>query len=373
MNSKKRVLTAFNHKETDRVPLNYLGTPEVNQALMGYFSIADELQPQVLMRRLLFDFVGVDSEGYDKLLDNLHVDIRTVKPDYSGPEGTRYEDQDMVEDIYGCIHKKVKYSTYISYELVSSPLAQVKSIREVNGYQWPRADWFDYSKIAGRCARKSDYALAAGKTDFMGVGAFLQGMEQFLVGLEMEEPVTLSILDHLTEFFLDFNRRVFESAKGQLDIAWYGDDYGTQNGLLISTRTWRKLIRPRLLKLIELAKSHGLKVMFHSCGSVRSLIPDFIDIGIDILDGVQPEAVGMEPGELKRLFGRRICFHGTISTGGVLACGSSEDVRKEVIGRIQMMAPGGGFCLAPAHTVMPGTPVQNVISMYDAAILGYPV
>src|SRR3990172_6433934 len=120
-------------------------------------------------------------------------------------------------------------------------------------------------------------------------------MENFLIGLATDDPVTMSILDHLTEFFLEFNRNVFESAEGQLDIAWYGDDYGTQNGLLISIPTWRRYIRPRIMKLIDLAKSYNLKVMLHSCGCIRELIPDLIDIGVDILDTLQPELAGMNP------------------------------------------------------------------------------
>jgi len=206
----------------------------------------------------------------------------------------------------------------------------------------------------------------------MGSGEFLQGMENFLIGLVTDDPVTVAILDRLTESFLEFNRRVFESAGGKLDIAWYGDDYGTQNGLLIGAPTWRKHIRPRLAMLIDLAKSHGLKVMLHSCGSVRELIPDLIDVGIDILDTVQPEAAGMDPRQLKQAFGDRMCFHGTISTAGVLANGTPQDVRNEVIDRIDTMAAGGGFCLAPTHTIMPGTPVDNVLAMYETAI-GHPL
>jgi uroporphyrinogen decarboxylase len=256
----------------------------------------------------------------------------------------------------------------MTYELFSSPLADDKNVREVDTHPWPQADWFDYSRVIERCDNKSQYALAAGKTDLMGAGAFLQGMESFLIGLATDDPVTISILDHLTEFFLEFNRCVFESGKGKLDIAWYGDDYGTQQGLLISIPTWRKHIRPRLLKLVDLAKSYSLKVMLHSCGSIRELIPDLIDIGIDILDTLQPKAKGMEPQELKRLYGDKISFHGTISTAGVLLSGSSEDVKEEVIDRIRVMAKGGGFCLAPTHTIMPDTPIENVLTMYETAL-----
>lgn len=360
---------AFDHRETDRVPLDYLGTPEINVALMRHFLIAEEsaYRPDDY-GRLLFDFVGDNSGSYDNLLAKLNVDLRLIKPEYVGPAGRQDDDPDVVEDVYGCLHKKVRYSTHETYELFLSPLAEATGIEEVEAHPWPKADWFDYSKIAERCASKSQYALAAGKSDLMGAGAFLQGMENFMVGLITNDPVTMGILDHLTEFFLAFNKSVFEAANGKCDIAWYGDDYGTQRGLLLSRDTWRKRIRPHLSKLIDLAKSHSVEVMLHSCGSVRELIPDLIDVGIDILDTVQPEAEGMNPYELKRSFGDRLSFHGTISTAGVLASGSREDVRTEVRERIQIMGHGGGFCLAPAHTIMPNTPVENVLAMFEAAL-----
>ncbi len=369
MNSKQRVLTAFAHQETDRVPLDYLGAPEISAALMRHFSIPQE--PQSRTRdpgRLLFDFVDADTGAYEGLLDLLHIDFRLVKPDYIGPAGRLYDDPDAREDIYGCRHKRVVYPTHDTYELSLSPLAEATSVTEVDAHSWPDPGWFEYGGIADRCAAKSQYALAAGKIDLMGAGAFLQGMENFLIGLVENDPVTICILDHLTDFFLGFNQNVFESAGGQLDIAWYGDDYGAQSGLLIGAGTWRKRVRPHLVRLIEMAKSYGLKVMLHSCGSVRELIPDLIDVGVDILDTLQPEAAGMDPGELKRLFGDRICFHGAVSTAGVLAYGSAEDVRKEVADRIGVMAPGGGFCLAPTHTIMPNTPVENVLAMYESAL-----
>ena len=368
MTAKQRVSMAFEHRDTDRVPLDYLGTPEFTRALMDRLAIDPGQCASVPdYRRLLFDFVVSESPSYDELLRRLCVDFRLVRPDYVGPRGKDYGDPDLMEDIYGTAHRKVTYPTHVTYEPFLSPLADATSVDEVDAHPWFQADWFDYSGIAQRCAAQSDFALVAGKSDLMGAGEFLQGMENFLIGLVTDDPVTIAILDRLTESFFEFNQRVFESADGKLDIAWYGDDYGTQNGLLIGAPTWRKHIRPRLARLIDLARSHGLKVMLHSCGSVRELVPDLIDVGIDILDTLQPEAAGMDPRQLKDTFGDRICFHGMISTAGVLANGTPEDVRNEVIDRIETMAPGGGFCLSPTHTIMPGTPVENVLALYETA------
>ena len=368
MNSMQRVLKAFSHEETDRVPLDYLATGEVTCALMNHFSIERERRAAAPdHNRLLFDFVGADSASYDELLRKLHVDLRLVRPEYIGPPGRRYDNPDLMEDIYGTTHTRITYPTHTTYEPFQPPLANAASTQDVAAHSWPQADWFDCSGMAPRCAAQSEYALVSGKSDLMGAGEFIQGMEDFLMGLVTDDPVTTAILDHLTDFFLEYNQRVFESADGGLDIAWYGDDYGTQNGLLIGPPTWRKHFRPRLAKLVDLAKSHGLKVMLHSCGSVRELIPDLIDVGIDILDTVQPEAAGMDPRELKESFGDRICFHGTISTAGVLATGSADEVRQEAIDRIEMMARGGGFCLAPTHTIMPSTPIENVLALYETA------
>ena len=184
----------------------------------------------------------------------------------------------------------------------------------------------------------------------------------------LESPVILAIFDHLSDFFFEYTKRLLEAGKGRIDIAWYGDDYGCQTGLTISPQTYKKLLKPRWKRHIELAHSFGAVVMLHSCGSTRKLIPDLIETGFDILDTVQPEAADMNPAELKRKFGDRLSFHGMISVQQVLPHGTTEDVRREVKERMEVMKPGGGYIMAPTHCIQPDTPVENILAMYEAGL-----
>jgi uroporphyrinogen decarboxylase len=153
---------------------------------------------------------------------------------------------------------------------------------------------------------------------------------------------------------------------GRIDIVWMGDDYGTQKGLLVSPAKWRKLFRPKLRAMIDLAHGYGAKLMLHSCGSTRAIWPDFVEIGLDIYDTVQPEAAGMAVEALAAEFGSRICLHGTISTQTTLPFGTPPSVALEVRKRIESFGSRGGLIVAPSHNIQPDTPVENVLAIYRA-------
>jgi uroporphyrinogen decarboxylase len=146
------------------------------------------------------------------------------------------------------------------------------------------------------------------------------------------------------------------------------DDVGTQEGLMVSREMFREFFAPRLSRLVDLAHSHGAKLLFHSCGAIRPLVEDIIEIGVDILDPLQAAAKGMEPEALKADFGDRLCLHGGICTQHLLPEGSPEDVRSEVRRRIGILGDGGGYILAPCHVVQTDVPTENVLAMVDEAV-----
>ncbi|MGQ9586471.1 MAG: uroporphyrinogen decarboxylase family protein [Anaerolineae bacterium] len=131
--------------------------------------------------------------------------------------------------------------------------------------------------------------------------------------------------------------------------------------------TFRSVFQPRWAPHVQQARSFGLKIMLHSCGSTRALLPDLIDTGFDILQTVQPEAKGMDLHELKEQFGDRLCFNGCISVQQILPRTDVAGVRAEVERVIQIMAPGGGFILGPTHNIQTDTPLENILAMYEAA------
>ena len=145
-----------------------------------------------------------------------------------------------------------------------------------------------------------------------------------------------------------------------------GDDFGTQQGPMMSLQTWRRFFRPGFAAFIELAHRHGLQVMHHTCGSVVELIPDFIECGLDILQSLQPQAAGMDLGRLRREFGRDLCFQGGMDIQGVLPHGTPQDVRDHVRQQIEAAGDEGGYILCTAHNLQPDTPLANTWALFAA-------
>jgi uroporphyrinogen decarboxylase len=362
MTPKERVLTALSHREPDRVPMDFLGTPETIAKLGEHFGIApDDGAYDPLAGR----------ESHLSLLEKLSCDLRSVWPKYVGPEPERFEDGSY-RDIWGYIRAPTRYETGVYYEYTHHPLAEATTVEEVDAYPWPNPDWFDYSAISEQCKQFAQYAIVAGSMgnlDFINRSAALRGVEQVLIDIGLKEPVIYRIFDHLSDFFLEYNRRMLEAAQGRIDIFWHGDDYGTQRGASISPRTFRQVFQPRWKRHLEQDRKYGVKhVMLHSCGSTRELIPDLIATGFDVLETVQPEAAGMAPTELKSLFGDRLSFHGTVSVQQDLPFHTAEEVRHIVRERIRVLAPGGGFVLAPTHRIQADTPVENILAVYETGL-----
>ena len=341
MTAKERVLIAFEHREPDRVPLWYGSAVELTEALQRYTGTPDE-------------------EG---LMQRLHIDFRRVRERYVGPPLREFPDGSR-ENFCGVRRAGAYYG-----QPVSHPLAGVERVEDLDRYRWPSPDWFDFSGIRAECERWRDYAIIGGPWVVVYTDSTeLMGMEEFFIKLHTHPEVVVAILQRVADFYYEVATRFFEAAGDCLDIFFFGDDFGTQRALQISPATWRRFMKPYLKRFVDLGKSAGLKVMFHSCGAVRAIIPDLIEIGMDALNPVQVRAEGMDPAGLKRDFGDRICFHGGIDHQHVLAHGTVDEVRAEVRRMIDVMAPGGGYCLAPSHDLLLAEfPSENVVAMYDEA------
>ena len=161
--------------------------------------------------------------------------------------------------------------------------------------------------------------------------------------------------------------RLLDRAKGGVDFLWMGEDLGTQIAPMISLSMYRSVLRPMHQRFIDLAKTYDLPVMVHTCGSSSWVYEDFIEMGVDAVDTLQPEAVHMSPAYLKEQFGGRLSFHGCISTAGPLAYGTPADVARNVTETLEILMPGGGYHLAPTHQLQDNSPVENVIAMYQTA------
>ena len=192
------------------------------------------------------------------------------------------------------------------------------------------------------------------------------GFETALMNLVTQPKLIEALVEKIKDWNCGMWKNIFMAAPGQIDIAYVGDDPAGQFDMMISPRIWRKFFKSAFGKLFHVAKSQNIKVMFHICGNARPIIPDLIDIGMDILMPVQVSAKDMDPVELKREFGAYISFWGGIDTQKVLPFGSTSEVESEVKRVIDELAPGGGFIINPVHNIQPNVPLKNLISMLEA-------
>jgi uroporphyrinogen decarboxylase len=192
----------------------------------------------------------------------------------------------------------------------------------------------------------------------------LRGMEDFLVDLIQEPEFLQPCLDTVSDHKAQIVARYAESG---VDVIWTGDDLGSETRMLMAPETWRKHLKSCVRKIVDAAKSVNPEILvaFHSDGFIEPVIGDLIEVGVDVLQAVQPEC--MDVGRLKREFGSRLAFWGTVSTQDAMAFGTAEEVEAEVVDRIHTMGTGGGLCVGPSHTLEPPTPWENVVAFACAA------
>ena len=350
MHSKERVLTALNHEEPDRIPLDFWWSGEIRDKLLGHLNL----------------------RTVDELQDYLGSDIRGVYPTYIGPKLKRFDDGSY-EDFWGVIRKPFAHGGGGEYDEVIAPqLAGATSLDDIERIRWPDPAWFDYGSLVEQCERYKGYALVVGKMGRECQTLFIQlwyfrGLDNILMDFITWPAFVEALIDRIMEFRVEHLKRILAVVKGRADILQIADDYGIQNGLIMSPTMWRRFFAPHLKTMADMAHDAGLKVFLHSDGGIRTIIPELIELGIDILNPIQPQAAGMEPAGLKRDFGDKLCFHGGVDTQTTLPFGTKEDVAAEVRERMEVLGAGGGYILAPVHTVEPDVPIENVLAVYEAA------
>ena len=245
-------------------------------------------------------------------------------------------------------------------------MAGAETVSDIEGYEWPRTDWFDYSTIAEQSREVEDYAIM-----FLvgGLGHFanLIGHERFFMEMALNPKMMEAGFCRTADFLAELTERTLQAACGRINIICIQDDFGTQRGPMISNETYRRFFKPHHRRIFEIGHKYGARNMQHSCGAVFDFIPSFIEIGADILDPIQTTAAGMQPARLKREFGKDLCFHGGIDTQNVLVHGTTEDVRRHIDSLIREFSGNGGFVLAPSHYIQEDAPLENVLAVFDQA------
>jgi uroporphyrinogen decarboxylase len=191
-------------------------------------------------------------------------------------------------------------------------------------------------------------------------------MERALADLIERPDIAEAVFDHIFAVDLAVHRRIVRTAGDLIDLVYISEDLGTQTSLLMSPRTFRRFLKPHMAMLVEHAHAHGIKVMHHDDGANRPLLPDLVDIGIDILNPVQWRCPGMDREGLARDFGHRLIFHGGIDNQKTLPFGTPADVRSQVAENIRIFRDGKGYIVASCHNLQANTPTENIVAMYEA-------
>jgi len=345
--SKERVLAAVEHRTPDRCPRNAGFTSDSAARIMEH----------------------TGASSVEELRQILGIDIRNVYPSFCGK--LRTSENGIVFDEWGIGRRSVKFegADYAgSYdEIVFSPLAEAKNVDDVANYPWPDPDWWDYETAAESAKPLSkNFWITSGAYSIFERSWYMMGMERFLTDLICDPEIPLAVMDKVLEFYTEQTLRILKAADGLIDQIDTADDIGTQRGMLISPEIWREHIKPRQARFINAIKSaYPIKIWYHCCGSAAPIIPDLIEIGVDILDPIQTLAEGMQPEELKKNFGEAICFHGGIDTQQLLPYGTPEEVREETVRLIKILGEGGGYISAPTHIIQADVPPENVIAMFN--------
>jgi uroporphyrinogen decarboxylase len=347
-----RVEMALAHQEPDRVPFDFWAVPEVWEKL-----------------RLALGLEGEVSSADETLLRLLGIDCRMVVARYVGSKARELPDGTYI-DAWGT-HRRQVTNEFSSYgEYASHPLAEAETVGDVRGWDWASPDDWDVSGVGEQCTRLNKGLRYHLRYEVGGIFEWswgLRGFERFLLDLAEKPEIACAIMDRFTDIYIENTLRVIEAAEGQLDMVYTYDDVGIQNGLLMSPRMWRRTILPRHQRLNAAIRSarYPVKIMYHSCGAVFPLIGPFVDeMGIDVLNPLQPRAAGMDLARIKAEFGDRLSFHGGIDIQQTLPHGTPDAVRAEVRERCRVLGHGGGYICTSAHHLQADTPLENIVAMY---------
>ena len=381
LTSRERVLRTLQHKVPDRVPVD-VGGGLCSISKFSYGPLLEKLgwQEDFSVGGLLTQVVWPSERMLDRLgSDFAHIfagppDVRLGKniegsiddsfAAFESGEGPRH----TFMDEWGVVWKRAAYY----YDMVDFPMKESATMADLDSYRIP--DPCDPGRFRGlveraRAARERQVAvtldpLAGG---IIEMANSIRGHQNFFMDMASNQAFAEALLDRITDFFEAYYEGALAAAGEHIDIVFFGDDYGMQSSMIISPRMWRKMIKPRLARLIKKIKSSAdVYFQLHSCGAIAPIIGDLVEIGVDILNPLQPNAVGMDLPAIKQAYGDQLVFHGVVDQQGVLPGGSVAEVREEVKTRLRQMAAGGGYILAVSPNIQADVPPENILALFDS-------
>jgi uroporphyrinogen decarboxylase len=344
--SRERVLAVFAGELPDRVPVWLGASPEFRELAMKRAGLENDEELSL--------FVGDDFR---------HVQARYAGPAEFSPDSNLRHPEATSRTPFGVERRGIGCGQPIGH-----PLAGARSVADIEAYPWPDPKWMDVSHLlADARAWGGRFAVLGGDwAPFFHDAIDLVGMENLMVWLIERPDLVDALFGRIVDYYFRVNVRIFEAAADVIDIFFMGNDFGTQNGPVVSEAFFRRFFVPHLARLAGLGHDFGLKVMLHCCGGFFPLIPALIEAGIDGLQALQPDARGMAPAALKAAFGGRVVFNGCIDTHNWLIAGTPELIRTRTREVLEVMKPGGGYIASPSHDyLLPETPVENVFALYE--------
>ncbi len=393
MTSRERVLTAINHKEPDKVPIDFGAMRSTGIMAVEYNRLKKYMNREE-GETFVYDLFQQLAEPEDWIIKRFNADVVqlhrlcpafgfSIKNKRSGklPDGSSctypanfhpvpHKDGEAIKENGQVIAYRPE-SSYVFYQ-VCHPLNGVRDPKQIDKFEFPKIDdeEFEYLKKRSKELRES--------TDKAILGAFGGNIiEQAQFDFEYEEALLLMITEKklmhhyfslLTEHWISSLECYIEAVGDNIDIIQVGDDLGTQQGSVVSPDMYRELVKPYHKEIYQyIKKNSNYKVFLHSCGAISDLIPDLIDAGVDILNPVQTTARGMNPVFLKKAFGKDLTFWGGGSeTQTILFSGTPQQIADQAKERIEIFAPGGGFVFTQIHNILVGVPPENIVTLYDA-------
>ncbi len=341
MTVRERWTAVLERSLPDRIPMTYRATEEAHEKLMRHLSC------------------GSNAELHARL----HIDnLASLRPAYTGPPVP--DDQDL----FGCTYRTVEYEHGVYRECVGHPLESAGSLAEIEAsYTWPSVDWFDYSGVPAAAERARDRGCIGGGWEPFLEYKYMRGEEQAFMDLVENPDIVEYCMQNLFDFHYERTRRLFEHANGAILVSGSSEDLGSQTGLLYSPDHIRRFFLPHHRRMIDLMHEAGVRAEWHSDGSIREILPDLIQSGVDVLDPIQWRCNDMDRAGLKRDFGDDLIFQGAMDNQHTLPFGSTDDVAAEVLENIEILGAGGGYILGPCHNIQSVGPPENVVTMYEVA------
>ena len=352
---KERVIKAINHEEPDRVPIYFTITPQVAEKLSQHLGIPVYTHP---------DSPHAENRiSYTELLVELGNDVVGI-----GPCAPKTQPTTKLEDGTLITEWQIKYKQVGLYnEMVEHPLANAETEADIQHFAFPdplAEGRFEHAK-ATVAKYGEQYAICGDMEATIFETAWsLVGMEKFFKDFAMEKPYVFALFDRIMEYSLGVTK---EMVRIGADIIWLGDDVGAQQSMLISPLLWRNTLKERLRYIITELKREKpeLKIDYHCCGSYFPIMGELIEVGVDILNALQPTAANMDLTTIKNTFGAQASLFGGIDIQKVLPFGSLNDVEQEVQRVMTAAAHGGGYIISGAHNIQPDTSVEKVVKLFE--------